>query len=89
MKFAVLRREISSLAARDLCSHYIKFHTAVADFKSVRNKTCETTWHFAIVLILQMRCILARREIKFYAAHFYVMYVSGLPLLVSAISASA
>jgi len=49
VKFAALRREISSLAARDLCSHYIKFHTAVAAFKSVRNKTCETTWHFAIV----------------------------------------
>ena len=50
VKFAVLRREISSLTARDLCNHYIKFHMAVAAFKSVRNKTCETTWHFAIVL---------------------------------------
>ena len=50
MKFAALRREISSLAARDLCGYYIKFHTAVAAFKSVRNKTCETTWYFAIVL---------------------------------------
>jgi len=49
VKFAVLRREISSLTARDLCNHYIKFHMAVAAFKSVRNKTCETTWHFAIV----------------------------------------
>ena len=49
MKFAALRREISSLAARDLCSQYIKFHTTVAASKSVRNKTCETTWHFAIV----------------------------------------
>jgi len=50
VKFAALWREISSLVARDLCSHYIKFYTAVAAFKSVRNKTCETTWHFAIVL---------------------------------------
>ena len=49
MKFTALRREISSLAARDLCGYYIKFHTAVAAFKSVRNKTCETTWYFAIV----------------------------------------
>ena len=46
----MLRREISSLTARNLCNHYIKFHMAVAAFKSVRNKTCETTWHFAIVL---------------------------------------
>ena len=38
VKFAVLRREISSLTARDLCNHYIKFHMAVAAFKSVRNK---------------------------------------------------
>ena len=50
MKFAALRREISTLAARDLCGYYIKFHMAVAASKSVRNKTCETTWHFAIVL---------------------------------------
>jgi len=50
VKFAALRREISSLAARDLCGYYIKFHMAVAASKSVRNKTCETTWHFAIVL---------------------------------------
>ena len=49
MKFAALRREISSLAACDSCNHYIKFHTTVAASKSVRNKTCETTWHFAIV----------------------------------------
>ena len=49
MKFTALRREISSLAARDLCGYYIKFHMAVAASKSVRNKTCETTWHFAIV----------------------------------------
>lgn len=62
---------------------------AVAAFKSVRNKTCETTWHFAIVLNFAMHCILARREIKFCAAHFYVMYASGLLLLVSAMSASA
>ena len=45
----MLRREISSLAARDLCGYYIKFHMAVAASKSVRNKTCETMWYFAIV----------------------------------------
>jgi len=49
VKFAALQREISSLTARDLCGYYIKFHMAVAASKSVRNKTCETTWHFAIV----------------------------------------
>ena len=89
MKFAALRREISSLAARDLCGYYIKFHMAVAASKSVRIKLAKRRGILRSFLILQMRCILARCEIKFYAAYFYVMYASDLPLLVSAMSASA
>ena len=84
------RCEICGVAARDLCRHYIKFHTAVAAFKSVRNKTCETTWHFAIVFNFENALYFGSvRDKILRGALFYVMYASGLPLLVSAMSASA